>query len=70
MPDMDGWEFLDSLKRYEVVNRSKIIIVTSSPDRHDRERAKETGMVSEYLEKPLLDFGPVDKIKKMLEMAQ
>lgn len=67
MPNMSGWEFLDSLKQYSVVNRTEVIIVTSSPDREDRERAKKTGLVTEYLEKPLLDFKPVVKIKEMLE---
>lgn len=67
MPEMNGWEFLNSLKGYNVANRSEVIIVTSSPDRKDREKAEKNELVSEYLEKPLIDFDPVKKIKQKLE---
>jgi CheY-like chemotaxis protein len=67
MPIMNGWEFLEALKDCEVAKRTEVVIVTSSPDRDDREKAKSFDLVTDYLEKPLINFEPVIKIKRDLE---
>lgn len=67
MPLMNGWEFLEALKDLEVAVRTEVVIVTSSPDKMDREKAKEYDLVSFYIEKPLLNFDPILQVKKKLE---
>lgn len=67
MPLMNGWEFLEALKNCEVANRTEVIIVTSSPDREDREKARNCKLVTDYIEKPLVNFDPVIKVKRKLE---
>lgn len=67
MPLMNGWEFLEALEDLEVSKRTEVVIVTSSPDSKDRERAGKCNLVSHYLEKPLLNFEPIIRIKKKLE---
>lgn len=67
MPLMNGWEFLEALKDCEVASRTEIIIVTSSPDREDREKASQCSLVTDYIEKPLVNFDPVIRIKRELE---
>jgi CheY-like chemotaxis protein len=51
MPEMNGWEFLDSLKSKG--HQHKIIILTSSTSSIDRKKAKEYPSVIDYIEKPL-----------------
>ncbi|PRX42995.1 response regulator [Salegentibacter salegens] len=51
MPEMNGWEFLDSLKTKG--HQHRIIILTSSTSAVDRNKAKEYPSVIEFIEKPL-----------------
>ncbi len=51
MPEMNGFEFLDSLKAKG--HQHRIIILTSSTSAIDRKKAKEYSSVIEYVEKPL-----------------
>ncbi|MDR6301001.1 response regulator [Mesonia maritima] len=51
MPQLDGWQFLEEMKKNEFY--SKVIIVTSSDSPIDRERAKEYDLVIDYKTKPL-----------------
>lgn len=53
MPEMDGWEFLDSLQEIEITELPPIFIMTTSIDPRDFERAKKLEMVTEYIVKPL-----------------
>jgi CheY-like chemotaxis protein len=55
MPLMDGWEFLDEFEKIKgsLSLLSKIYILTSSINHHDRERSKQYSAVSGYLVKPL-----------------
>ena len=55
MPRMDGFEFLEACKALpDVQRRSTIIVmVTTSLNPNDRERAIATGMVSDFHSKPL-----------------
>jgi CheY-like chemotaxis protein len=54
MPVLDGFGFLEAFERLKMPNKEKItvIIVTSSNDPRDIERAKQMG-ITQYLTKPL-----------------
>ena len=53
MPVMNGWEFLDKLNTIAIKPLVKVIIVTSSIDSSDKDKAKEYDQVFEFMEKPL-----------------
>jgi CheY-like chemotaxis protein len=63
MPVMNGWEFLEtfSRKKYsDVFSQTKIIVLSSTIDPNDIEKAKSYTMVIRFLSKPIttgmLDF--------------
>ncbi|MBU2995270.1 response regulator [Cellulophaga baltica] len=53
MPIMNGWEFLEQLRSHVLKPILKVIIVTSSIDSVDKEKAKKYPEVFEFFEKPL-----------------
>lgn len=53
MPDMNGWEFLDELKRKSLEDMTRIIIVSSSIDAQDKKRSWTYSNVVDFVEKPL-----------------
>jgi CheY-like chemotaxis protein len=53
MPGMTGWEFLDELKKKEIVDNVCVVMVTSSIDATDREKAESYSSVINYIEKPI-----------------
>mgnify|MGYP003670545173 FL=1 len=53
MPVMSGWEFLDELKNHTIKPLLKVVIVTSSIDSSDKEKAEKYQEVFEFMEKPL-----------------
>ncbi len=53
MPIMNGWQFLDSLKTQTLESTIYVVMVTSSVDTSDKEKAKEYSVVTDYVEKPL-----------------
>lgn len=52
MPEMNGWEFLDSLNAKQQ-QQHRIIILSSSTSAVDHNKAKEYSSVIKYVEKPL-----------------
>ncbi len=55
MPVMNGWEFLDSIEK-ELKNNlkdTKVIILSSTIDPADYNKAKQYEMVSHFLSKPI-----------------
>jgi len=46
MPCITGWDFLDAIKNENYSNRLYVVMVTSSVDPADRERAKTYKMIS------------------------
>lgn len=55
MPDLSGWEFLDILSQREnkYLKKCKVIILSSSVDNIEKEKAKTYKLVSAFLHKPL-----------------
>ena len=53
MPVMNGWDFLDMINDKSYCNQVNIVIVTSSVDKADHEKAKLYNMVVEFVEKPI-----------------
>jgi CheY-like chemotaxis protein len=53
MPKMNGWELLDQIVSKVKHADIKVIMVTSSLDREDREKALKYQPVIDYWEKPL-----------------
>jgi CheY-like chemotaxis protein len=53
MPVINGWEFLDKYMEICPHRKDKIVILSSSIDFQDRQRANEYTVVSGFLEKPL-----------------
>jgi len=62
MPVMNGWEFLEIYQEKFPDRNNKIVILSSSIDFQDRQKAEEYSIVSGFLEKPLT----LDKIKLQL----
>jgi CheY-like chemotaxis protein len=59
MPVMNGWEFLEEYKKLDEKQKSKIFIVmlTSSIDPNDKQRADQCQDIKMYLYKPLTRNG-------------
>lgn len=58
MPVMDGWEFLEAFKELEPrLTPAPVVLMmlTTSARDEDRERASASGVVADYLEKPLTE---------------
>lgn len=62
MPVMNGWEFLEAYMKQHPNRKDKIVILSSSIDFQDRQKAKGYPVVSGFLEKPLT----LDKIHMQL----
>jgi CheY-like chemotaxis protein len=52
MPILNGWDFIEEYTSLKV-KRSKIFILTSSPNPDDEDRARKYSVVSGYYTKPL-----------------
>ena len=63
MPVLNGWEFLNRYLENFPDRDDKIVILSSSIDFQDRQKADEYKVVSGFLEKPLT----IDKINGQLE---
>ena len=53
MPGMSGWDFLEKISQDECDNNVWVVMVTSSINSSDREKARKYSRVIDYLEKPL-----------------
>jgi CheY-like chemotaxis protein len=62
MPVLNGWEFLEKYVTNFPHRKDKIIILSSSIDFQDRQKAKAFDIVSGFLEKPLT----IEKINSQL----
>lgn len=69
MPLINGWEVLDTLQKDEDLKDTYIIIITSSIDPKDRNRALAYPMVIDFLVKPI-DIQRLSAIKSLPELAK
>ncbi len=53
MPEINGWEFLNHLKDYNLDTPPVIIMLSTSLNPKDREKFQENPMVMEFINKPL-----------------
>lgn len=53
MPDISGWEVLDKIKNNPLSERIHVVIVTSSVNKSDKEKARSYDNIIGFLEKPL-----------------
>ncbi|WP_297335277.1 response regulator [Algoriphagus sp.] len=67
MPVMNGWEFLNEYLSQFENRKDKIVILSSSIDFQDRQRAMGYHIVSGFLEKPLTLEKIEFQMKKYLE---
>lgn len=62
MPVWDGWEFYEAASKLPGFDKVTTYILTSSLSTEDQQKAKELGLSSRYLTKPL----SFDKLKEIL----
>ena len=65
MPNYNGWDFLDDIQSKEYKSHVKVVVLTSSVNNSDKDKAAQYDQVISFLEKPLND----DKIKQLKEIA-
>ncbi|NUM31082.1 MAG: response regulator [Bacteroidetes bacterium] len=65
MPVWSGWDFLNALNTIKFKNNVFVVIVTSSVDKVDYDRAMKYEQVIDYIEKSL----SIDKCKKIMSLA-
>jgi len=53
MPGMNGWQFLDILKKMNISKNVFVIMATSSIDGYDKEKAGTYSNVIDFMEKPI-----------------
>lgn len=64
MPTMNGWAFLDEMKRNKI--KVPVFILTSSVDPKDKVKALTYRTVKGFITKPLTKFS-LDKIRRILD---
>lgn len=63
MPDMTGWDVLETFNTFNgLMKQFTIFMVSSSTDPRDKKRADENLLVADYIEKPIT----VEKTKNIL----
>ena len=67
MPEIDGFGFLDTFRSLpkKIVDKSKIVVLTSSNSAKDREQAFAFSNVVQFITKPLKQ-SDIDDLKKLL----
>jgi CheY-like chemotaxis protein len=68
MPDMNGYEFLDELKKLptQFISLLKVVITSSSEDADDLVTIRKYPNIHKLITKPVLD----EEVVQMLEMAE
>lgn len=55
MPRMDGFDFLEKMKKSGICKHVKVVMLTSSVRKEDQEKAMNYSHVIQYCEKPLTE---------------
>jgi CheY-like chemotaxis protein len=69
MPGMNGWQFLDILKEMKISKNVFVIMVTSSIDRYDKEKAGSYINVIDFKEKPV-SIENCNRIKEYVKLKE
>ncbi len=71
MPAMNGWEFIEAYNELDINFTSSIDIVmlTTSSNPEDQERAKRSSLINNYINKPL-SLTVLDKILSELTLSK
>lgn len=69
MPVMNGWGFLEAINSPGISGRVSVVILTSSVDFEDSDKAKNYPMVVSYLIKPV-DADMLAPLKKVPELVK
>jgi CheY-like chemotaxis protein len=64
MPIMDGWQFIEQLKKHNLFNDLLIYIVSSSSDPNDLKLAEMNNLKTRILQKPLSS----EKLKNIINL--
>lgn len=69
MPGMNGWEFLEEYQKLDEQSKCDILVVmlTTSLNPDDRERAQQIDVIDEFLSKPLQGEQLVEILQSILE---
>ncbi|MBX2962691.1 MAG: response regulator [Cyclobacteriaceae bacterium] len=71
MPNIDGFGFLESFERMSetIKEKSRIVVLTSSNNKHDKDQAFLHKNVIQYITKPIKQ-SDIDQLKKILGKTQ
>lgn len=65
MPVMNGWEFLESIRKMPFAETVSVAMVTSSINNLDRARSEQFSHVVDFIEKPL-DISKCNRLKELI----
>lgn len=68
MPKMNGWDFLNCLESHEEKSNYHVIMVTSSIDNKDKQKANKYSIVRGFIEKPISAID-CEMIKEISEIS-
>lgn len=69
MPEMDGHAVLRDMKDYQVLDSTKVLVLTAKGSEHDRHLAFDLG-ADHYLTKPFEPDEVVEAVETMLELSK
>jgi DNA-binding response OmpR family regulator len=66
LPDMDGWDIFQQLKKDETTKSIPVIIVTAKSQSVDKVLGKEIDQVDEYITKPFRPYELIERVNSVL----
>lgn len=61
MPTMDGWQFLEQYEQLPEARKSKIIVLSSTINPTDKQKAENSSLITNFYSKPL----SIDDVKEI-----
>ena len=69
MPQMDGLSVLRNMKDHQILESTKVLVLTAKGSEHDRHLALDLG-ADDYLTKPFRPDGVIEAVEMMLESSK
>ena len=66
MPSMDGFEFLESLKKNKLVENTKIIILSNKGEKHDIDKGMQLGASGYIIKASTIPSEVVEKVNEII----